>query len=156
MINGLCHSGNWGSLGNLGEWGWIGLILNLVLWVGLLAGVTLLVVRGIRHGTGVIAQLVEGGNPFDEQDCRRGGVKELEDGAGRYFRVREIATNAPLRARRSAAPSRTLSAGGACGSWPRRSRRPESSRKPPPRATPTSRGTSSASPPCCRGKTSRP
>jgi uncharacterized membrane protein len=47
MINGLCHSGTWGSLENLGGWGWIGLILNLVFWVGLLAGLTLLVVSAI-------------------------------------------------------------------------------------------------------------
>jgi uncharacterized membrane protein len=33
----------------LGAWGWIGLILNLVLWVGLFAGLTLLVVRALRY-----------------------------------------------------------------------------------------------------------
>jgi len=49
MFNGLCHSGNWGSLGNMGVWGWVGLILNLVFWVGLLAGLILLVVRARRR-----------------------------------------------------------------------------------------------------------
>ena len=49
MINGLCHSGNWGSLGNLGVSGWVGMILTLVFWVGLLAGLTLLVVLAIRR-----------------------------------------------------------------------------------------------------------
>jgi len=33
----------------LGIWGWIGLILNLVFWVGLLAGLTLLAVRAMRR-----------------------------------------------------------------------------------------------------------
>lgn len=45
----LCHSGNWGSLGNFGLWGWIGLILNLVIWVGLIAGLALLVVLTVRR-----------------------------------------------------------------------------------------------------------
>jgi uncharacterized membrane protein len=45
MINGLCHSGNWGSLGNFGMWGWAGLILYLIFWNGLIAGLTLLAVR---------------------------------------------------------------------------------------------------------------
>jgi putative membrane protein len=49
MFNGLCHSGNWGSLGDFGVWGWIGLMLNLVLWVAMLAGLTLLVVWAIRR-----------------------------------------------------------------------------------------------------------
>lgn len=49
MFNGLCHTGNWGSLGSLGVWGWIGLILNLIFWIGLLAGLTLLVVRAVRR-----------------------------------------------------------------------------------------------------------
>lgn len=49
MYNALCHSGNLGSLGNFGVWGWIGLILNLVLWIGLIAGFTLIVVLAIRR-----------------------------------------------------------------------------------------------------------
>ena len=49
MFNGLCHTGTWGSLGNMGVWGWVGLILNLVFWVGLLAVLTLLVVRAMRR-----------------------------------------------------------------------------------------------------------
>lgn len=48
MFNGFCDFGTWGSLGNYGLWGSIGLILNLVFWVGLLAGLTLLVVWAIR------------------------------------------------------------------------------------------------------------
>ena len=47
MFNGLCHTGTWGSLGNMGVWGWIGLILNLVFWVGLFAGLILLAVRSM-------------------------------------------------------------------------------------------------------------
>jgi putative membrane protein len=60
MFDGLCHAGagNWGSVGNIGVWGWIGLILNLVFWVGLIAGLILLVVWAIRRaripaGTGL-------------------------------------------------------------------------------------------------------
>jgi putative membrane protein len=49
MINGLCHSGNWESLGNFGGWGWIGLILSLIFSVGLIASLALLVVWAIRH-----------------------------------------------------------------------------------------------------------
>jgi putative membrane protein len=48
MSNILCHSGNMASPGNLGAWGWVGLILNLVFWVGLIASLTLLVVWAIR------------------------------------------------------------------------------------------------------------
>ena len=51
MFNGLCHTGTWGSLGNMGVWGWVGLILNLVFWVGLLAVLTLLVVRAMRRAS---------------------------------------------------------------------------------------------------------
>ena len=50
MFSGFCHFGNWGSLANFGVWGWVGLILNLVLWIGLLAGLTLLAVRAMRGG----------------------------------------------------------------------------------------------------------
>lgn len=49
MSNLLCHSGNWGSLGNFGVWDSIGLILNLVFWVGLIAALTLLVVLAVRR-----------------------------------------------------------------------------------------------------------
>ncbi len=57
MFYGLCGPGNWGPLGSSGSgfpgafglWGWIGLILNLVFWLGLLIIGTLLVVRAARH-----------------------------------------------------------------------------------------------------------
>ncbi|HSF81512.1 MAG TPA: hypothetical protein VLA49_09780 [Anaerolineales bacterium] len=49
MNNLLCHMGNLGSLGSWGTWGWIGLILHLVFWVGLFAGLTLLVVWAVRR-----------------------------------------------------------------------------------------------------------
>ena len=49
MYTELCNIGNWGSLGNFGAWGWIGLILNLILWVGLIAGFALLVVWTVRR-----------------------------------------------------------------------------------------------------------
>ena len=49
MFDVFCSSGTWGSLGDFGVWGGIGLILTLIFWVGLLAGITLLVVRAIRR-----------------------------------------------------------------------------------------------------------
>jgi uncharacterized membrane protein len=49
MFNGLCHTGTWGSVGNMGVWGWVGLILNLVFWVGLFAGLILLAVRAMKR-----------------------------------------------------------------------------------------------------------
>ena len=49
MSNLLCHAGAWGSVGNLGVWGGIGMILNLIFWIGLFAGLTLLVVRALKH-----------------------------------------------------------------------------------------------------------
>ena len=49
MFNGLCHTATWGSLGNMGVWVWLGLILNLVFWVGLLAGLILLAVRAMKR-----------------------------------------------------------------------------------------------------------
>ena len=48
MYNGLCHSGNLGSLGNFDVWSGIGLIFDLVFWVGLIAGLILLVVLAFR------------------------------------------------------------------------------------------------------------
>ena len=49
MFNGLCHTNTGGSLGNMGVWGWLGLILNLVFWVGLLVGLILLTVRAMKR-----------------------------------------------------------------------------------------------------------
>jgi putative membrane protein len=49
MLNGFCHFGNWGSFGNFGVWGWVGFILNLIFWVGLLVGFTLLLIWAARR-----------------------------------------------------------------------------------------------------------
>ena len=49
MFDGFCDSGNWGFLGNFGGWGWTGLILDLIFWVGLIAGLTLIVVWAMRR-----------------------------------------------------------------------------------------------------------
>jgi len=49
MDNGLCHIGTLESLGNFGIWGWTGLILNLVFWVGLISSLTWLVVLVVRR-----------------------------------------------------------------------------------------------------------
>ena len=51
MFDGLCRAGagNWGSVGNFGIWGWISFILNLVFWVGLTAGLILLMVWAVRR-----------------------------------------------------------------------------------------------------------
>jgi uncharacterized membrane protein len=49
MYAGFCNVGDWGSLANFGGWGWIGLILNLVLWVGLIGGFALLIVWAVRR-----------------------------------------------------------------------------------------------------------
>ena len=46
---GTCNNDTWGFLGTFDVWGWIGLILNLVFWFALLAGLTLLVVWAIRR-----------------------------------------------------------------------------------------------------------
>ncbi len=49
MYYGLCHFGSWGPLGTFGAWGWVALALNVVLWVGLLAGLSLLAVWAMRR-----------------------------------------------------------------------------------------------------------
>jgi len=49
MSNLLCHAGTWGSVGSLGAWGWIGMILNMIFWIGLFAGLTLLVIWASRN-----------------------------------------------------------------------------------------------------------
>ena len=46
MFNGLCHFGNWGSFG---AWGWAAMILQLVLWLSLIAGIVLLIVWAVRR-----------------------------------------------------------------------------------------------------------
>ena len=48
MMNGDCFPGDWGSLlGNFGGWGWIGLVLNLIFWGGLIAALVVLVVWAV-------------------------------------------------------------------------------------------------------------
>ena len=51
MFDGSCGPGvgDGGTVGNFGVWGWVGLILNLIFWVGLIAGLILLVIRAIRR-----------------------------------------------------------------------------------------------------------
>ena len=49
MFDGLCHTGTWGSIGNMSVWGWLGLVLNLVFWIGLIAGFIVLAVRAMRR-----------------------------------------------------------------------------------------------------------
>lgn len=49
MFNGFCHFGNWGMFGTYGTWGWIAMILQMVFWLGLIAGIVLLVVWVIRR-----------------------------------------------------------------------------------------------------------
>ena len=49
MFDGFCDLGNWGSLGNFGVWGWTGLILNLIFWIGLIAVFTIVVVWAVRR-----------------------------------------------------------------------------------------------------------
>lgn len=56
MFNGFCHLGNWGSLVNFGAWGWLGMILNLVIWIGLFTTLVLLVVWTIRRARVPAAQ----------------------------------------------------------------------------------------------------
>lgn len=51
MIERFCSfaSGSWPFLGNFGLWGLIGAFLSLIFWVGLIAGLALLVVRAARR-----------------------------------------------------------------------------------------------------------
>ena len=49
MFDGWYHFGNWGSVESFGVWGWTGLILGLVFWVGLLVSLILLVVWVARR-----------------------------------------------------------------------------------------------------------
>jgi putative membrane protein len=57
MFGGFCGTANsyWGYPGNFGVWGWIGLILNLIFWVGLIAGLILLVLWAIRRAGTLVA-----------------------------------------------------------------------------------------------------
>ena len=49
FTNGFCNTGTWGTPGNFSVWGSIGLILNLVFWIGLLVGLALLVIWATRR-----------------------------------------------------------------------------------------------------------
>ena len=51
MFNGLCHFGSWGNLGAFGTWGWVAMIIPMVLWIGLIAGIALLVIWAIRRSS---------------------------------------------------------------------------------------------------------
>jgi putative membrane protein len=51
MFNGLCHLGRLGSYGAFGTWGWVAMILQMVLWIGLIAGIALLVIWAIRRSS---------------------------------------------------------------------------------------------------------
>ena len=59
MFNGLCHFGGWGVLGNFSIWGWAGMIIQLVLWTAVIAGIALLIVWVIRR-SGQVSALVSG------------------------------------------------------------------------------------------------
>ncbi len=57
MFTGLCQTGNWGIFGNWGGWGWLGLILTLIFWAGLIISaifLTLWVIRRLRSSPLVI------------------------------------------------------------------------------------------------------
>lgn len=60
---GLCHAGASGTLGNTSLWSGIGLVFDLVLWMGLIAGLVLLVVLVIRSARGSVARVANGGGP---------------------------------------------------------------------------------------------
>lgn len=49
MIDELCNSGILRLFGDWGVWSWIIVILNLIIWVGLIAGLALLAVWAIRR-----------------------------------------------------------------------------------------------------------
>lgn len=44
MFSGLCHVSTWENIGNFGMWEWLVLALTVIFWLGLLAGLALLVV----------------------------------------------------------------------------------------------------------------
>lgn len=60
MFYGFCDVGNWGSLESFGGWGWIGLILTLIFWVGSIAVPTLLVVWAIGRARASAATVPDG------------------------------------------------------------------------------------------------
>ena len=55
MFNGLCHFGNWGGFSNFGAWGWVAMILQTVFWLGLIAGIVLLIVWAVRRNSRALA-----------------------------------------------------------------------------------------------------
>ena len=58
MIN-SCHFDNEGSYGSFGPWGWIGMILEVIFWIGLAIGLIVLftaVLRGNRVSPALVSQ----------------------------------------------------------------------------------------------------
>ncbi len=49
MFDAFCDFGSWGSLNSFGAWGWAGLVLILIAWLGLSAGFALLAAWTIRR-----------------------------------------------------------------------------------------------------------
>jgi len=66
MMNGFGFGGCCGGLGGFGSLGWIGLIINLVVTIGIIVGIVLLVVWAVRRlsasgqGQGLISHQTQG------------------------------------------------------------------------------------------------
>ena len=74
MFNGFCHFGSLGSSASPGAWGWMGMILILVLWVGLLATLALLVVLAVRRTRTPAAAQQPGGMGRVQAQYARGEI----------------------------------------------------------------------------------
>lgn len=71
MHDALCQSGTWGHLGNIGGMGGIGLILALIFWVGLIAGLTVLVVWAVRRArVGAVTVPSPSGQPNTKENLQ--------------------------------------------------------------------------------------
>ena len=78
MFNGLCHTGTWGSPGTMGLWGWAGMILNLVFWVGWFAGLTLLAVRAMKRAQAPVVSGQPGAREILQAQYARGEITREE------------------------------------------------------------------------------
>lgn len=56
MINGLCHTGAMGFLGNSGVFGGAGMLLHIFVWLVAIVGFTLLVVWALRQAKSTAAK----------------------------------------------------------------------------------------------------